>query len=49
MQAISAKWDVYDSFAECSYLELSAAHLSVLFASILGRTKWTVPMFMQFV
>ena len=38
-QAISAKWDVYDGFAEYSYLELPAAHLNVLVASILGRTK----------
>jgi hypothetical protein len=28
----------YDGFAEYSYLELSAAHLSVFVASIQGRT-----------
>jgi hypothetical protein len=37
-QAISAKWDVYDGFAEYSYLELSAVYLSVL------HQYWAVPM-----
>jgi hypothetical protein len=50
-QAISVKWDVYDSFVVCIAIwSFSAAHLSVLVASHTGLYQMDLfPCFMQFV
>jgi hypothetical protein len=48
-QAISAKWDVYDGFAEYSLFRAFNSAFECVSCIGLGRTKWTVPMFMQFV